>query len=169
VTQCGELTITQDYRLAGQVKDPNTKVAHKVGGGQDKDKLGSERGQSISPFRWGIGPDYVSNASYPAQYWSGNSSYRFVFMILNTQDSMEHMFFNLAESWAIRSGRQYSVYDMGSHTENGTAVRNMTLPLLPHGAAALLLNDAGQEPEGREPYCIVYYQCSFPNGMYHSN
>jgi hypothetical protein len=101
VTQCGELTITQDYRLAGQVKDPNTKVAHKVGGGQDKDKLGSERGQSISPFRWGIGPDYVSNASYPAQYWSGNSSYRFVFMILNTQDSMEHMFFNLAESWAI--------------------------------------------------------------------
>ena len=126
-------------------------------------------GQSISPFRWGINPDYVSNSSFPAQYWSGNSSYGVVFMILNTQDSTEQMSFNLTESWAIRSGRQYSVYDMWSHTENGTAVRNMTLTLPPHGVAALLLNDAGPEPEGIEPYCAVYYQCSFPNGTYYSN
>ncbi len=126
-------------------------------------------GASISPFRWGINPDYVSNSSYPAQYWSGNSSYGVVFMILNTLDTPSEMFFNLTESWAIRAGRQYSVYDMWSHTENGTAVRNMTLDLPAHGVAALLLNDAGPEPEGIQPYCAVYYQCSFPNGTYYSN
>jgi alpha-galactosidase len=29
-------------------------------------------GESIAPFRWGSGqPDYVSNSTHPAQYWSG--------------------------------------------------------------------------------------------------
>lgn len=126
-------------------------------------------GESISPFRWGINPDFTSNASYPAQYWSGNSSYGVVFMILNTEDSSARMFFNLTESWAIRSGRQYSVYDMWSHTHNGTAVRNMTVTLPAHGVAALLLTDDGPEPEGLQPYCAFYYQCSYANGTYASN
>lgn len=80
-------------------------------------------GESISPFRWGINSDYVSNSSFPAQYWSGNSSYGVVFMILNTQDSSQQMFFNLTESWAIRAGRQYSVYDLWEHRTTGMAVR----------------------------------------------
>jgi alpha-galactosidase len=126
-------------------------------------------GQSISPFRWGVNSDYVSNSSYPAQYWSGNSSYGVVFMILSTLDTPQSMFFNLTESWAIRAGRQYSVYDMWSHTHNGTAVRNMTIALPSHGVAALLLNDDGSEPEGLFPYCATYWQCAFPNGTYSTN
>ena len=91
-------------------------------------------------------------------------------MILNTEDTTSQMFFNLTESWAIAAGRQYSVYDMWSHTKNGTAVRNMTLTLPPHGVAALLLNDAGPEPaDAAPPYCAIWYQCSFPNGTYYSN
>ncbi|KAK2799834.1 hypothetical protein FQN50_008355 [Emmonsiellopsis sp. PD_5] len=128
-----------------------------------------EVGESISPFRWGINPDYTSNSTHPAQYWSGNSSYGVVFMVLNTLDTTEDMFFNLTESWAIRAGRQYSVYDMWSHTDNGTAIRNISVTLPPHGVAALLLNDDGPEPEGIEPYCGVWWQCSFPNGTYYSN
>ncbi|MCJ1385008.1 hypothetical protein MMC17_008126 [Xylographa soralifera] len=141
-------------------------------GNQDLIKINQDPniGQSINPFRWGINPDYVSNSSYPAQYWSGNSSYGVVFMVLNTQNSTEQMFFNLTESWAIRAGRQYSVYDMWSHRNNGTAVRNMTLTLPAHGVAALLLNDAGPEPiDAGPPYCGFFYQCSFPNGTYASN
>ncbi|PGG99225.1 hypothetical protein AJ79_08655 [Helicocarpus griseus UAMH5409] len=126
-------------------------------------------GESISPFRWGINPDYTSNVTHPAQYWSGNSSYGVVFMVLNTLDTEADMFFNLTESWAIRAGRQYSVYDLWSHTDNGTAIRNISLTLPPHGVSALLLNDDGPEPEGIEPYCGVWYQCSFPNGTYYSN
>jgi alpha-galactosidase len=126
-------------------------------------------GESISPFRWGVNPDYVSNPTQPAEYWSGNSSYGVVFMILNSQDSPQTMFFNLTESWAIRAGRQYSVYDMWSHTHNGTAVRNMTLELPAHGVAALLLNDAGPEPSGLFPYCALYWQCAFANGTYSTN
>ena len=128
-------------------------------------------GTSISPFRWGINPDYVSNSSYPAQYWSGNSSYGVVFMVLNTEDKPGNMFFNLTESWAIRAGRQYSVYDMWAHKKTGIAVRNMTFTLPAHGVAALLLNDAGPEPAptGDEPYCAFYYQCAFANGTYASN
>ncbi|KAH0379172.1 hypothetical protein KCU84_g996, partial [Aureobasidium melanogenum] len=126
-------------------------------------------GESISPFRWGINADYVSNASFPAQYWSGNSSYGAVFMILNTQESAQEMFFNLTESWAIRAGRQYTVYDMWQHKDIGIAIRNMTLQLPAHGVTALLLNNAGPEPASLDGSCAVYYQCSSPNGTYISN
>jgi alpha-galactosidase len=130
-------------------------------------------GESIAPFRWGSGqPDYVSNSTHPAQYWSGNSSYGVVFMLLNTLDTPQDMFFNLTESWAVRSGRLYDVYDMWTHTHNGTALRNMTVRLPPHGVAALLLNDAGPESEPSAlglPYCGIYWQCTWPNGTYYSN
>lgn len=126
-------------------------------------------GASISPFRWGINPDFTFNETHPAQYWTGNSSYGVVFMLLNTLDTSEVMSFNLTESWAIRAGRLYDVYDMWSHTHNGTAYRNITVKLPPHGVAALLLNDAGPEESGIEPYCAGWWQCSYPNGTYYSN
>lgn len=130
-------------------------------------------GESISPFRWGNNqPDFISNITHPAQYWSGNSSYGVVFMLLNTLDTDQDMFFNLTESWAIRSGRLYNVYDMWTHTYNGTAMRNMTVKLPPHGVSALLLTDAGPEPNSdtlQLPYCAIYWQCTWPNGTYYSN
>ncbi|KAL2844173.1 putative alpha-galactosidase B [Aspergillus pseudoustus] len=126
-------------------------------------------GASISPFRWGINEDFTFNETHPAQYWTGNSSYGVVFMVLNTLDTVEVMSFNLTESWAIRAGRLYDVYDMWSHTHNGTAYRNVTVTLPPHGVAALLLNDAGPEEAGIEPYCAGWWQCSWPNGTYYSN
>jgi alpha-galactosidase len=102
-----------------------TKQTLNILGNKDLIKINQDPniGRSISPFRWGINPDFVSNASHPAEYWSGNSSYGVVFMILNTQDSPQRMFFNLTESWAIRAGRQYSVYDMWEHKQTGVAVR----------------------------------------------
>ncbi|KAH9829571.1 glycoside hydrolase superfamily [Rhodofomes roseus] len=122
-------------------------------------------GMSISPFRWGINPDWTSNSSYPAQYWSGPSENGTVFMLLNTLDEPANMFFNLTESPWIRAGRQYSVRDLWTHTDNGTAVRNFTAAAVPpHGVVALLLQDAGDEPAGILPLCAVYYQCSSENG-----
>lgn len=148
-----------------------TKETIEILGNRDLIKINQDPnvGESVSPFRWGVNPDYTSNPAHPAEYWSGNSSYGAVFMILNTQDVAATMSFNLTESWAIRAGRQYKVYDMWSHTHNGTAVRNMTFTLPEHGVAALLLTDDGPEPEGLVPYCGFYYQCSYPNGTYASN
>ena len=36
----------------------------------------------------------------------------------------------------------------------------MTFELPPRGVAALLLNDAGAEPESLNGTCALYYQCS---------
>lgn len=80
-------------------------------------------GESLTPFRWGVNDNYVSNATHPAEYWSGNSSYGIVFMVLNSLDSPQQMSFNLTESWAIRTGRQYSAYDLWKHEVTGVAVR----------------------------------------------
>jgi alpha-galactosidase len=93
------------------------------------------------------------------------------------------MFFNLTESPWIRAGRQYSVrvslkhttlqfmltrprrQDLWSHTDNGTAVRNVSVPSVPaHGVVALLLRDAGDEPAGIEPPCAVAEWCMDKNG-----
>ncbi|KAK0950624.1 hypothetical protein LTR91_025537 [Friedmanniomyces endolithicus] len=90
-------------------------------------------------------------------------------MILNSQDRPAQMAFNLTESWAIRAGRQYHVYDMWQHKMTGLAVRNMTFELPAHGVAALLLTDAGPEPAYLNGSCAVYYQCAWPKGTYISN
>jgi len=37
-------------------------------------------------------------------------------------------------------------YDMWSHTNNGAALRNISITLPAHGIPSLLLNDAGAEP-----------------------
>ncbi|KAF7985791.1 hypothetical protein HWV62_423 [Athelia sp. TMB] len=125
-------------------------------------------GTSITPFRWGMYPDWVSNANYPAQYWSGATANGTIFMLLNTLDTPAEMFFNLTEAWSIRAGRQYNVRGLWAHTDNGTAVRNMTVTVPGHGVAALLLTDAGDEPAsaGTWDECAVWYQCSTPNGTH---
>jgi alpha-galactosidase len=140
-------------------------------GNQDILKINQDPnvGEAIAPFRWGKNPDWTFDPDHPASYWTGNSSYGVVFMVLNTLDTVQDMAFNLTESWAIRAGRVYSVYDMWSHTMNGTAVRSIELTLPPHGVAALLLNDAGPEPAGLEPYCALWWQCAYANGTYYSN
>ncbi|KZT04878.1 glycoside hydrolase family 27 protein [Laetiporus sulphureus 93-53] len=122
-------------------------------------------GTSISPFRWGINADWTSNSSYPAQYWSGPSENGTVFMLLNTLNESANLFFNLTESPWIRAGRQYSVRDLWTHTDNGTAVRNFTATdVLAHGVVALLLRDAGDEPAEIYPPCSVWYDCAAENG-----
>ncbi|KAJ3927793.1 MAG: hypothetical protein NXY57DRAFT_903229, partial [Lentinula lateritia] len=105
-------------------------------------------------------PDWTSNSSFPAQYYSGPSENG----TLNTLNGTSDMFFNLTESPWIRAGREYSVRDLWTHTENGTAIRNFTATNVPpHGVVALLLKDAGDEPEGIFPPCAVP-SCSFENG-----
>ncbi|SPO04604.1 related to Probable alpha-galactosidase B [Cephalotrichum gorgonifer] len=128
-----------------------------------------EVGEAVTPFRWGTNPDYTWDPAHPAEYWTGNSSYGVVFMVLNPSDEPQEMFFNLTESWAIRAGRAYNVYDLWSHTDNGTALRNISMTLPAHGVSALLLNDVGPEPADYAPYCAGYWQCSYPNGTYYSN
>ncbi|KAJ6583011.1 glycoside hydrolase [Mycena vulgaris] len=124
-------------------------------------------GQSIAPFRWGINPDWTSNSSFPAQYWSGPSQNGTVVMLLNTLNEPSTMFFNLTESPWIRAGRQYSVRDLWTHTNNGTAVRDFTAHNVPaHGVVALLLKDAGNEPSGIFPACSVWFQCTDKNGTH---
>ncbi|KAF8330631.1 glycoside hydrolase [Amanita rubescens] len=122
-------------------------------------------GQSISPFRWGYNADWTNDWAHPAQYWSGPSQSGTVFMLLNVLDKPADMFFNLTESPWIRAGRQYSVRDLWTHTDNGTAVRNFTAYSVPaHGVVALLLKDVGDEPAGIYPPCVVPFQCTDQNG-----
>ncbi|KAI6019988.1 glycoside hydrolase family 27 protein [Pisolithus orientalis] len=123
-------------------------------------------GTSVTPFRWGINPDFVSNDTHPAQYWSGQSQNGTVFMLINTLDEPASLTFNLTESPWIRAGRQYSVRDLWTHTNNGTAVRSFTAHNVPpHGVVALLLQDAGDEPEGLWPPCSVLEWCISQAGV----
>lgn len=122
-------------------------------------------GKAITPFRWGVNPDWTSNVTHPAQYWSGESENGTVVMLLNVLDHPADMFFSLTESPWIRAGRQYSVRDLWTHTDNGTVVRNMTVPQVPaHGVVALLLKDAGDEPAGTMPPCARPEWCMDQNG-----
>jgi alpha-galactosidase len=122
-------------------------------------------GTSVTPFRWGTNPNWTFNSTHPAQYWSGNSQNGTVFMLINVLDRPADMFFSLTESPWIRAGRQYHIRDLWAHTNNGTAVRNLTVRSVPpHGVVALLLTDAGDEPEGTQPPCAQLDWCTDQNG-----
>ncbi|KAI0676620.1 glycoside hydrolase family 27 protein [Trametes maxima] len=122
-------------------------------------------GTSVTPFRWGINPDWVSNRTHPAQFWSGESQNGTVFMLINTLDHPADLSFSLTESPWIRAGRQYAVRDLWTHTANGTAVRNFTAHHVPaHGVVALLLTDAGDEPPHAGPPCARPAWCISRNG-----
>ncbi|EGO03621.1 glycoside hydrolase family 27 protein [Serpula lacrymans var. lacrymans S7.3] len=124
-------------------------------------------GTSISPFRWGINADFTFNTTFPAQYWSGPSENGTVFMLINTLSEPADMFFNLTESPWTRAGIQYSVRDLWTHTDNGTAVRNFTAYEVPsHGVVALLMQQDGPEPPGLMPLCAgeAESQCTAENG-----
>lgn len=77
-----------------------------------------------------VQPDYTSNSTHPAQYWSGNSSYGIVVALLNPLEEPATLAFNLTESWLFRAGTEYKVRDMWTHTDNGTVIRefNATVP-----------------------------------------
>ena len=131
-------------------------------------------GTAIAPFRIGIQPDYSTityNDTSPPPYWGGNSTYGAVFMIINTEDKVQTMKFDLTENWAVRAGRQYKVRDMWLHKDVGVAVRNWTVTLQPHDVAALLMTDAGPEPKGLWPCAppFLAWQCTAPNGSYIGN
>ncbi|KAK2464520.1 hypothetical protein APHAL10511_003499 [Amanita phalloides] len=122
-------------------------------------------GSAVTPFRWGINPDWTFDSRHPAQYWSGETQDGTVFMLINVLDHPADMFFSLTESPWIRAGRQYHVRDLWTHTDNGTVVRNMTIYNVPsHGVVALLLRDAGDEPAGTQPPCARSEWCSDQNG-----
>ncbi|KAK7031030.1 hypothetical protein VNI00_013820 [Paramarasmius palmivorus] len=122
-------------------------------------------GTAVSPFRWGVNPDWTFDSVRPAQYWSGESQNGTIFMLINVLDESADMSFNLTESPWIRAGRQYSVRDLWTHTDNGTAVRSFTAHAVPaHGVVALLLKDAGDEPAGTQPPCARPEWCMDQNG-----
>ncbi|KAK7451774.1 hypothetical protein VKT23_012453 [Stygiomarasmius scandens] len=122
-------------------------------------------GTAITPFRWGFNPDWTFDPAHPAQFWSGQSQNGTVFMLINVLDEAADMHFNLTESPWIRAGRQYSVRDLWTHTDNGTAIRDFTAEAVPpHGVVALLMKDAGDEPEGTQPPCQRPEWCMDQNG-----
>jgi len=122
-------------------------------------------GTAVSPFRWGINPDWTFNSTHPAQYWSGETQHGPVVMLINVLDHPADMFFSLTESPWIRAGRQYHIRDLWTHTHNGTVVRNLTVHSVPaHGVVALLLTDAGDEPSGTQPPCARPEWCADENG-----
>ncbi|KAJ7838602.1 glycoside hydrolase superfamily [Mycena olivaceomarginata] len=108
------------------------------------DILGILKNTEILAINQDSVPDWTSNSSFPAQYWSGPSQNGTVIMLLNTLSGPSTMSFNLTESPWIRAGRVYSVRDLWAHTDNGTAVGAFTVKNVPpHGVVALLLKDFG--------------------------
>jgi len=60
---------------------------------------------------------------------------------------------------------QLVLQDLWTHTANGTAVRNYTTRSVPpHGVVALLLTEAGGEPDGTLPPCAQLEWCMSENG-----
>ncbi|EJT98433.1 glycoside hydrolase [Dacryopinax primogenitus] len=115
---------------------------------------------SISPFSWGVNPDWSFNASYPAQFYSGPTSNGTVVMLLNTMAQQEAMCFTLTDSPWLKPDIKYIVRDLWSHTNNCTAVGSLSVSVPSHGVSALFFKEAGNSSINTGyPACAIAQNC----------
>ena len=117
-------------------------------------------GAPAMPYRWGTNLDWTFNASWPAQYWSGQSKAGTLVVLFNPGEKSMNMAANLTEipGW---NGKPHKATDVWAGKEIGCIQRGLTASIQPHDTAVLLFTEECEVPvsdrrmrsrEGRTPY-----------------
>jgi alpha-galactosidase len=77
-------------------------------------------GPPAMPYKWGINPDWTFNASYPAEYWSGESTQGTLVLALNTMNETVVKEINWHEVPSLeKKGNSFTVTDIWSGQDLG--------------------------------------------------
>lgn len=98
-------------------------------------------GASVSPYKWGINPDWTWNQSHPAEYWSGRSSkgvHVFMLNTLGTSVTKTATWREIPELNATKHDK-YHVHDMWTGEDLGEFTNSFSIKIRSHDTAALRL------------------------------
>jgi alpha-galactosidase len=71
-------------------------------------------GKPAKPYKWGINPDWTFNSTYPAMYWSGESSEGTMVAMFNPTNNTMNMKAVFSEIPQLDAGARYNVIDVWS-------------------------------------------------------
>lgn len=97
-------------------------------------------GAPAAPYKWGTNPDWTFNASFPAQYWAGESEQGVFVALFNSDDKAVNMTADFGEIPSLK-GRRHRVTDVWTGESVGLYSDRVTVGVEGHDTAVLLLPD----------------------------
>lgn len=98
-------------------------------------------GEPASPYRWGTNPDWTYNSSFPAEYWSGDSSAGVMVALFNPLNNTRSMTARFDELPQV-DGDSYRVTNVWTGEDMGCQQGSVEMSVKKHDTAVLLLEDS---------------------------
>lgn len=97
-------------------------------------------GKSAAPFKWGTNPDWSYNASFPAEYWAGESQQGMFVALLNTASTAKNKTALFSEIPGLQQHR-YGIIDVWTGHYLGCFLHDYTTSVEPHDIAVLIFTN----------------------------
>jgi alpha-galactosidase len=99
-------------------------------------------GKPAMPYKWGTNPDYTWNATYPAEFWSGQSKQGTLVLAINNTPNQTSKAIDFSEVPGLSGGKAYSVTEGWYGAFWGCVKAGLSVQLSAHDTAVLVV---GQE------------------------
>lgn len=100
-----------------------------------------EVGKPATPYKWGLNPDYTFNVSFPAEYWSGESSNGTLVLIGNWLNDNVTKVANYSEIPGLRAGGTYNVVDAWADVSMGCVTDGVTANVAANDTVVYLIQE----------------------------
>ena len=101
----------------------------------------NEVGEPATPYKWGTNPDYTFNTSFPAEYWSGESSNGTLVLISNWLNETAVKVANYSEIPGLQASGTYNVVDVWANATLGCMADGVNAQVVSNDTAAYLVQE----------------------------
>ncbi|KAF2204002.1 alpha-galactosidase 1 [Delitschia confertaspora ATCC 74209] len=96
-------------------------------------------GKPAMPYKWGTNPDWTFNASFPAEFWAGESTAGTLVLMFNPFERSDNKTAVWGEVPGLKEGGKYHVTDVWTGKDLGCLEKELELKIEGHDTAALLI------------------------------
>jgi alpha-galactosidase len=99
-------------------------------------------GKPAMPYKWGTNPDYTWNATYPAEFWSGQSKQGTLILAINNTPNQTNKLVDFSEVPGLSGDKAYHVTEGWNGASWGCVKGGLSAQLNAHDTAVMTV---GQE------------------------
>lgn len=97
-------------------------------------------GKPATPYKWGTNPDHTFNATWPAEYWSGESNDGILVLMSNWGESAAKRSAVWSEVPRLEKDASYKLTDVWTGNDLGCHFGDYSVEVGPHDTAAFLIS-----------------------------
>lgn len=98
-------------------------------------------GAPATPYKWGTNADWTFNASFPAEYWAGDSQNGTLVLMLNTYNDTQTKTASWSEIPGLQPNGTYKVMDAWTGADMGCVQNGVPVQVEAHDTAVLLVQE----------------------------